>query len=475
MKRLLTRRRLLSAPLVAASVLAGVTFSLSGQQFNQAAARAKSDLDKALTEFGATENRVAQEKVALLKDVDALDTQVREASRELRELEKEESLRERNFASLKREADARTAEVGFLARLLDEFHRGFPQRSHFSENQLYDEQRKVMDDRLEAGELSPKEELEERMKAIHLSVDRVEEVLGGRVFPGEGLSEDGQLKKGHFALLGPVSYFASEDGSFGGVTSLAANQARPPVVDLGGGMAASIGKLIRDGEAEVPIDPTLGKALRIAASKDSITEHLKKGGVVGYAIVALGLLAVIIAISKYFEISRFAVPTLSQIDSVVEDLMAGDREKAEATARSVPGIGGELMQVGVEQFGTKRRIMEELFYEKLISVRPRLDRLLPFLAVTAAAAPLMGLLGTVVGMIKTFALITEFGTGDARSLSSGISEALVTTELGLVVAIPILVIHGILVRMSRGKVGRMESAAMAFLNSFSRREVQQAA
>jgi biopolymer transport protein ExbB len=133
------------------------------------------------------------------------------------------------------------------------------------------------------------------------------------------------------------------------------------------------------------------------------------------------------------------------------------------------------MQVGIDQFGTKRRVMEELFYEKLISIRPKLDRLLPFLAVTAAAAPLMGLLGTVTGMIKTFALITEFGTGDARSLSSGISEALVTTELGLIVAIPILVIHGILVRMSRGKVGRMEGAAMAFLNSFSRRETQIAA
>ena len=86
---------------------------------------------------------------------------------------------------------------------------------------------------------------------------------------------------------------------------------------------------------------------------------------------------------------------------------------------------------------------------------------------TAAAAPLMGLLGTVMGMIKTFKLITEFGTGDAKSLSSGISEALVTTELGLVVAISILIIHGILTRMSRGRIGRMEGAAMAFLNGIS--------
>jgi hypothetical protein len=73
-------------------------------------------------------------------------------------------------------------------------------------------------------------------------------------------------------------------------------------------------------------------------------------------------------------------------------------------------------------------------------------------------------------MIKTFKLITEFGTGDARTLSSGISEALVTTELGLVVAIPTLIIHGLLTRMARGRIGNMEATSMAFLNGLSTSE-----
>ena len=67
-------------------------------------------------------------------------------------------------------------------------------------------------------------------------------------------------------------------------------------------------------------------------------------------------------------------------------------------------------------------------------------------------------------MIKTFNLITIFGTGDAKSLSSGISEALVTTELGLIVAIPSLIMHGLLSRMARQKVGDMEQAAVSFTN-----------
>ena len=178
----------------------------------------------------------------------------------------------------------------------------------------------------------------------------------------------------------------------------------------------------------------------------------------------------LVAIFKVVEIARFAVPSARQIQSILEDLIDGKKKQAEATARGISGTAGEMMMVGVNNFHRKRRALEELLYEKMLGIRPKLERFLPFLAVTAAAAPLMGLLGTVMGMIKTFKLITEFGTGDAKSLSSGISEALVTTELGLVVAIPILIIHGILTRMSRGRIGRMEAAAMAFLNGMASNE-----
>ena len=97
-------------------------------------------------------------------------------------------------------------------------------------------------------------------------------------------------------------------------------------------------------------------------------------------------------------------------------------------------------------------------------MRPNLERFLAFLALSAAAAPLMGLLGTVIGMIKTFQLITIYGTGDPKGLASGISEALVTTEFGLIVAIPILVVHGLLSRMARQKIGQLEQVAISLVN-----------
>ena len=131
---------------------------------------------------------------------------------------------------------------------------------------------------------------------------------------------------------------------------------------------------------------------------------------------------------------------------------------------NINGIAGEMLTTGVEHAGEKRGVLEELLFEKILAVRPSLERFLPFLAITAAAAPLLGLLGTVIGMIKTFQLITIFGTGDAKSLSSGISEALVTTALGLIVAIPTLILHGALSRLAKRKLGLLEQLSVAFVN-----------
>ena len=87
----------------------------------------------------------------------------------------------------------------------------------------------------------------------------------------------------------------------------------------------------------------------------------------------------------------------------------------------------------------------------------------------------LGLLGTVTGMIKTFKLITVFGTGDARALSSGISEALITTEFGLLVAIPTLLMHAILARTAKGVLASMEQTGLAFVNGLGRRSSRPAA
>jgi biopolymer transport protein ExbB len=102
--------------------------------------------------------------------------------------------------------------------------------------------------------------------------------------------------------------------------------------------------------------------------------------------------------------------------------------------------------------------------EAILRELPRLERGLSMLAIFGAVAPLLGLLGTVTGMIDTFRVITLFGTGDPKLMSGGISEALITTEIGLAVAIPIMLLYTFLRRKVDGIVGEMEEKAVGLSN-----------
>ena len=106
--------------------------------------------------------------------------------------------------------------------------------------------------------------------------------------------------------------------------------------------------------------------------------------------------------------------------------------------------------------GNKPEILEEILYEIIIDSQERLEKALPLVAITAAIAPLLGLLGTVTGMIDVFRQITNFANPENSELARGISEALVTTKFGLVTAIPALVIHALLNRRLQGLVSKME-------------------
>lgn len=124
-----------------------------------------------------------------------------------------------------------------------------------------------------------------------------------------------------------------------------------------------------------------------------------------------------------------------------------------------------LLEAGLRHMHKPKAVLEEHLFAHLLKERSYYERRLPLLAVIVTAAPLLGLLGTVTGMVKTFTLITVFGSGNAAKLSSGISEALVTTELGLIVAIPTLIVHGYLVQRTQKRLSLLESYSLEFVTA----------
>jgi len=216
---------------------------------------------------------------------------------------------------------------------------------------------------------------------------------------------------------------------------------------------------------DVPMDIAGGAALRQLTHQLSLWEQIPEGGPIVWPILGIGILAFLIILERCFILfrksvnaDRFMGTVCSYIDREAWSeclTFCGANEK-----KSIPRV----MMTGITCRQMNRQDLENALQEAILNEIPRLERFMSTLGMLAAIAPLLGLLGTVTGMINTFHAITFFGTGNPRLMSGGISEALVTTMLGLTVAIPIMLAHTLLSRRVENMIATMEEKAVSLMN-----------
>jgi biopolymer transport protein ExbB len=182
-------------------------------------------------------------------------------------------------------------------------------------------------------------------------------------------------------------------------------------------------------------------------------------------ILLIGALGLIVAGLKLVQLLRIRSRFEPPLTHLLGLLRSGRLEEAAGFAGRARRPIRRLLETCVTHRDLPREDLEEALNEAILVETPRLERHLAVLSVGAAVAPLLGLLGTVTGMIRTFGLISVFGTGDPRLLSAGISEALITTEAGLVVAIPLVLLHAFLARRVHTIAESLEASAIGFLNA----------
>lgn len=224
--------------------------------------------------------------------------------------------------------------------------------------------------------------------------------------------------------------------------------------------------LYRRGKVDdVPLDVSKGGALRQYTHQLSFLEQIPNGGPIVWPIVAIMALAVLILLERILFLFRKTINAdrfMNQLNPLIRNQQWDDcrRLLERHQGRLIPKV--LLTALAVKD--QSRQDMENTLQEAILGEIPRVERFLSTLGMLAAIAPLLGLLGTVTGMINTFHVITYFGTGDPRMMSGGISEALVTTMLGLSVAIPIMLAHTLLTRRVDNEISRMEEKAVSFVN-----------
>lgn len=176
-----------------------------------------------------------------------------------------------------------------------------------------------------------------------------------------------------------------------------------------------------------PTGPSGGNLLKALIDTPTITEKWHQGGLVGYIISGIGVFAVLLAVWRFVVLSGISAKVSSQLKHPSEP-----KENNPL---------GRVLKIGKDNPNMDAETMELKLNEAVLKERPAIEAGLNLLKIIAMVAPLLGLLGTVTGMIVTFQQITIFGAGDPKAMAGGISQALVTTVLGLVVAIPTVLLH----------------------------------
>lgn len=175
------------------------------------------------------------------------------------------------------------------------------------------------------------------------------------------------------------------------------------------------------------LDPTRGQLLALQIQVPTLEERVHQGGLPGYVIIGLGIVALVIAVVKFVALTLTGMKVTAQAKS------AGSPDGSNPL--------GRIINVYRENEGVDNETLQLKIDEAIMKEQPSINRFIGFIKIISMVAPLLGLLGTVIGMIVTFQAITLFGTGDPKTMAGGISQALITTVLGLVVAIPTVLLH----------------------------------
>lgn len=286
---------------------------------------------------------------------------------------------------------------------------------------------------------------------------------------------NGALNTAKVLALGPVKVFVNEETNLAGFVSLIENDTQNSSLSnadnnvllkaelvLPASESEGLIALMNTGKGMISFDPTLTRAFKINSQKDTIIDHVGKGGIWIFPIVAFGIFALVIAFFKAIQFVKLPslIPAFSERFAQLEKItQAEDRAAAQTLLFSqAKGMQAQLIDIAVNTYIGQKR--DDRLFSKLLSNKHKLEYWLGAIAITAAVSPLLGLLGTVSGMIETFKLMTLFGAGDPAAVSGGISQALVTTELGLVVAIPALLLHALLSRRVKTYYGELESCGV---------------
>lgn len=391
------------------------------------------NIKEAKVRLERTESKISKERVALANELRALEQQVMKLRNET--------------AVARRKMDERTLSLSQLENRLS----SWSEQQEFQQNLLSRFLLQTGVDSLSLSEMS----LSDKVQKVGEKVKEFANQQTPNFSAGKVVLANGEVTQAKVLTLGPVTWYLAQAQNVAG-TAKRKRDLFTSTSTFSDTDTESLANLASSGSGSIKIDPTLGRAATREQASEGVIEHVVKGGVWVIPIVLFALLATLIALFKVIQLWRLPKVKLVASGKALVNMVGS------SGVGFFDGMQRELYDI-TQRASTPTERDDELF-SALQQDKIKLEKYNGTIAVTAAVAPLLGLLGTVSGMIETFRMMTAFGSSDPEVISGGIAKALVTTELGLVVAIPALILNAVLSRKARHYYEELESFALVLSN-----------
>lgn len=275
---------------------------------------------------------------------------------------------------------------------------------------------------------------------------------------------DGSEARGQIVRYGNIAAFGISPQGSGALAPAGGGRFR-----LWNAPAAETAETLARGDTPDTLSAYLFENANVAVTdpeQKTFWSEMQKGGLIGYVILLLGVLAAVMVVLRALFLQRAGASIHAINEAVEPQIRAGRIDDAIAAAKRFKGSAARVVTAALRNLDRDREHVEDIVSESILHESSHLNRFGAFIVLIAAVAPLLGLLGTVTGMIQTFDVITEFGTSDPKLLSGGIATALVTTMQGLMVAIPFLLFGNLLNGWAERIKDDMEKAALKVINIY---------
>lgn len=396
-----------------------------------------------LNDIKAAEKKLAKTQIRIAKEQNALSKQIFNKEQALSKSRKESLINRRladentlSLTKLQTRLDTWQQQQQYQLNLLNRFVREHSHKDNGSHTQtsLLNEVVKVI-------------ETQENALYPHFTNQKI-------------VLNNGDLAEANTLQVGPVAWFNVKSPAISGLLDLTeqseiAKVALIQTTSADNALTSAMENLHsgtdKNTRAELTFDPSLTRMIATQAQQENAFEHMKKGGLWVLPIMAFACFALVIALLKAVQLFRLAKINLY---SQTQLLALFSQQQVER----FKGMQLNLFQLSLDN--KKGAARDDQLFNQLTHNKHTLENWVGAIAITASVSPLLGLLGTVSGMIETFKMMTLFGSGDPEVVSGGIAQALITTELGLVVAIPALVLNALLSRKVKAYYTQLEAFAV---------------